>query len=302
MVTSGSGAAVRDIIHVLSRRWPGLDIRVWPVKVQGPGAAEEIAAAVRGFNALAPTPTSCSSGAAAARSRTCGRSTRSPSRAPSPSRGSRCLLRGPRDRLDHRRLRRRPARADPVGRRRARRARKGAVEDLIAQLQDSMLQSLRDRIETLARRLNYAAAHPFLQDPRRLGNSAPNASTSWPHACPTPCAAPSSAWKCACACRPASSTRSARSRSSPRLRDRREPRQNPLSRVPGQGRRRRARAPVRRRDQLRGDVMTKNPKDGNFRRLADRARRARPRTGRTATRGWRSRSPFSKKASCSPRN
>lgn len=54
VVTSGQGAAVRDILTVLSRRWPGLDIRVWPVRVQGAGAAEEIAEAVRGFNALAP--------------------------------------------------------------------------------------------------------------------------------------------------------------------------------------------------------------------------------------------------------
>ena len=54
VVTSGSGAAVRDIINVLSRRWPGLIIRVWPVKVQGPGAAAEISEAVAGFNALAP--------------------------------------------------------------------------------------------------------------------------------------------------------------------------------------------------------------------------------------------------------
>ena len=54
VVTSGQGAAVRDIIHVLSRRWPGIEIRVWPVKVQGPGAAAEISDALRGFNALAP--------------------------------------------------------------------------------------------------------------------------------------------------------------------------------------------------------------------------------------------------------
>ncbi|OGS01594.1 MAG: exodeoxyribonuclease VII large subunit, partial [Elusimicrobia bacterium RBG_16_66_12] len=54
VVTSGSGAAVRDIINVLARRWPGLEIRVWPVRVQGEGASSEIAAAVRGFNALAP--------------------------------------------------------------------------------------------------------------------------------------------------------------------------------------------------------------------------------------------------------
>ncbi|MDX6769850.1 MAG: exodeoxyribonuclease VII large subunit [Elusimicrobiota bacterium] len=54
VVTSGSGAAVRDIITVLSRRWPGLVIRVWPVKVQGPGAAAEISEAIAGFNTLAP--------------------------------------------------------------------------------------------------------------------------------------------------------------------------------------------------------------------------------------------------------
>jgi exodeoxyribonuclease VII large subunit len=54
VVTSGQGAAVRDIIQVLSRRWPGLEIRIWPVKVQGPGAAQDIASAVRGFNEAAP--------------------------------------------------------------------------------------------------------------------------------------------------------------------------------------------------------------------------------------------------------
>ena len=52
-MTSGQGAAVRDVLNVLSRRWPGVIIRVWPVKVQGPGAAAEIADAIRGFNELA---------------------------------------------------------------------------------------------------------------------------------------------------------------------------------------------------------------------------------------------------------
>lgn len=47
VVTSPTGAAVRDIIHVLSRRWPALRILLYPVRVQGEGAAEEIARAVR---------------------------------------------------------------------------------------------------------------------------------------------------------------------------------------------------------------------------------------------------------------
>ncbi|MBN2583574.1 MAG: exodeoxyribonuclease VII large subunit [Planctomycetes bacterium] len=47
VVTSPTGAAIRDIIHVLSRRWPGLHILLYPVRVQGDGAAEEIARAVR---------------------------------------------------------------------------------------------------------------------------------------------------------------------------------------------------------------------------------------------------------------
>jgi exodeoxyribonuclease VII large subunit len=47
VVTSPTGAAIRDIVHVLSRRWPGLRILLYPVRVQGEGAAEEIARAVR---------------------------------------------------------------------------------------------------------------------------------------------------------------------------------------------------------------------------------------------------------------
>lgn len=51
VVTSGTGAVIRDILHRLEDRCPTRVI-VWPVKVQGQGAAEEIAAAVRGFDAL----------------------------------------------------------------------------------------------------------------------------------------------------------------------------------------------------------------------------------------------------------
>jgi exodeoxyribonuclease VII large subunit len=47
LVTSPSGAAVRDMLEILGRRWPALEVWVCPVRVQGEGAAEEIAAAIR---------------------------------------------------------------------------------------------------------------------------------------------------------------------------------------------------------------------------------------------------------------
>jgi exodeoxyribonuclease VII large subunit len=52
VVTSPTGAVIRDILHRLQDRFPRR-VLVWPVKVQGDGAAEQIAAAIRGFNALA---------------------------------------------------------------------------------------------------------------------------------------------------------------------------------------------------------------------------------------------------------
>lgn len=51
LVTSPTGAAIRDILHVLNRRFPNLHIVLAPVKVQGEGAAAEIAAAIDLFNA-----------------------------------------------------------------------------------------------------------------------------------------------------------------------------------------------------------------------------------------------------------
>ncbi len=52
IVTSATGAVIRDIVHVLSRRFPGFHAILNPVRVQGEGAAEEIAAAVAEFNRL----------------------------------------------------------------------------------------------------------------------------------------------------------------------------------------------------------------------------------------------------------
>lgn len=50
VVTSATGAAIRDVLHVVRRRNPGLDLVLAPCRVQGPGAGEEIAAAIRLLN------------------------------------------------------------------------------------------------------------------------------------------------------------------------------------------------------------------------------------------------------------
>ena len=46
IVTSPTGAAVRDMIQVLGRRYPAANIELWPVQVQGQGAAQQIADAI----------------------------------------------------------------------------------------------------------------------------------------------------------------------------------------------------------------------------------------------------------------
>jgi exodeoxyribonuclease VII large subunit len=51
IVTSPTGAVIRDILHRLEDRFPR-DVLVWPVPVQGAAAAGEVAAAIEGFNAL----------------------------------------------------------------------------------------------------------------------------------------------------------------------------------------------------------------------------------------------------------
>ena len=52
VVTSPTGAAIRDFLQVLGRRWRGADVLVVPVRVQGEGAAAEIAAAIETVNRL----------------------------------------------------------------------------------------------------------------------------------------------------------------------------------------------------------------------------------------------------------
>jgi exodeoxyribonuclease VII large subunit len=51
VITSPTGAVIRDILHRLADRF-ARQVIVWPVRVQGEGAAEEVAAAIEGFNAL----------------------------------------------------------------------------------------------------------------------------------------------------------------------------------------------------------------------------------------------------------
>ncbi|MBI3765446.1 MAG: exodeoxyribonuclease VII large subunit [Ignavibacteriales bacterium] len=50
IVTSSTGAAIKDIVNIISRRFPAVELILCPVKVQGVGAAEEIATAIRDFN------------------------------------------------------------------------------------------------------------------------------------------------------------------------------------------------------------------------------------------------------------
>jgi exodeoxyribonuclease VII large subunit len=53
VITSPTGAVIRDILHRIRDRWP-CRVIVWPVVVQGDAAAAQVAAAIRGFNALSP--------------------------------------------------------------------------------------------------------------------------------------------------------------------------------------------------------------------------------------------------------
>ncbi|MFS8046717.1 exodeoxyribonuclease VII large subunit [Rhizobium sp. BR 314] len=53
VVTSPTGAVIRDILHRISDRFP-VHVLVWPVKVQGEGSGDEVANAIRGFNEFEP--------------------------------------------------------------------------------------------------------------------------------------------------------------------------------------------------------------------------------------------------------
>ncbi len=50
IVTSPTGAVIRDLLHILARRFPGLHIRLYPALVQGEGAVEEVCAGLDYFS------------------------------------------------------------------------------------------------------------------------------------------------------------------------------------------------------------------------------------------------------------
>ena len=52
IVTSPTGAAIKDILNIIDRRFANVEILLYPVKVQGEGAAQEIAEAITELNAL----------------------------------------------------------------------------------------------------------------------------------------------------------------------------------------------------------------------------------------------------------
>ena len=53
VITSPTGAVIRDILHRIAERWP-CRVIVWPCVVQGDAAAAQVAAAVQGFDAMTP--------------------------------------------------------------------------------------------------------------------------------------------------------------------------------------------------------------------------------------------------------
>jgi hypothetical protein len=120
VVTSPTGAVIRDILHRLEDRFPRR-VLVWPVKVQGEGSAEQVAAAIRGFNALPEAGKDSAAGSLdrRARRRLAGgsvvvqRGDRGPRRCRQHDPAD--LGRRPRDRYHADRFRRRQARPDADG-------------------------------------------------------------------------------------------------------------------------------------------------------------------------------------------
>jgi len=53
VITSPTGAVIRDILHRIADRFP-VHVIIWPVRVQGEGSGAEVTAAIEGFNALEP--------------------------------------------------------------------------------------------------------------------------------------------------------------------------------------------------------------------------------------------------------
>ncbi len=169
IVTSPQGAAIRDMLNVLGRRWPGLEIVLWPVRVQGDEAKDEIASAIAGFNEHLPETDLLIVGRgggsiedlwafneevvarAIADSKipiisAVGHETDTTIsdfvadlRAPTPSAAAELAV-----------------------------PEKAAVLQQLREFSAGMISALKDRIAALEQRLSYARSHPFLQSPHRL--------------------------------------------------------------------------------------------------------------------------------------
>ena len=50
IVTSPRGAAIADMVEILSRRFPGIHIRIFPAQVQGEGSVEDVCRAIQWFS------------------------------------------------------------------------------------------------------------------------------------------------------------------------------------------------------------------------------------------------------------
>ncbi len=172
IVTSLDGAALRDIIQVLRRRYPNAHLVIAPARVQGEGAAREIARAL--------TP----GGADRRRRRRHRRPRRRLDRGPvGVQRGGRGprdrrvagaghLGGRPRDRRDDCRLRRRPARADAVGGRRARgRGARTSSAATSTRWRRRAGSAVRARLQRLDGRLHQLQARPaFAGVPARIAH------------------------------------------------------------------------------------------------------------------------------------
>ncbi|MEK7858124.1 MAG: exodeoxyribonuclease VII large subunit [Elusimicrobiota bacterium] len=169
VVTSLQGAALRDILSVLKRRWDGLQILIAPVSVQGEAAKDEIARAIQDINTHYPDTDVLLVGRgggsiedlwafneeivarAIAGSKipviSCvGHETDTTiadfvadRRAPTPSAAAELAV-----------------------------PEKQAVQDSVAGHQDDLVMSMRDILERLEQRLDHARRHPFLQSPHRM--------------------------------------------------------------------------------------------------------------------------------------
>ena len=124
VVTSPTGAAVRDLLQVTGRRWRAAEILIAPSRVQGAGAAEEIAAAIALANRVAGADLIIVARGGGSLEDLWAFNEEVVARAIVALAAAGRLGHRPRDRRDHRRPRRRPPRPDPQRGRRALRARR----------------------------------------------------------------------------------------------------------------------------------------------------------------------------------